>query len=190
MANPPIKIRAYVYNRATVYFVPQRYCDIFSDLYDESGVPIAHPDGVVAGAGDGRAADFSINARFVRVVRKTRADNASWYGRPSNQSRSSRLKAPPPYRALVVSGLPNGYVQVAHWAVGLDKAARLFTIKMLSSAPEPTSNPLCTTVYATMHHPIPLEDLELPPNVQSPRPRDDVYRPVGEKAGGSAIPSY
>jgi hypothetical protein len=38
--------------------VPQRCCDIFSDLYDADGDIIGHPDGGIASQGDGRVPDF------------------------------------------------------------------------------------------------------------------------------------
>ena len=37
VANPPALIAQYEYQGKTVYFVPQRCCDIFSDLYDADG---------------------------------------------------------------------------------------------------------------------------------------------------------
>jgi hypothetical protein len=108
-----------------------------------------------AGAGDGRAADFSINARFVRVVGvvlEAPCGQRELVRAPIESVEIVVLESqPPPYRAFIVSGLPNRCVRFAHWPVGLDKAARLFTIEVLNSAPEPTSNTLCTTVYATMH---------------------------------------
>ena len=58
VANPPLSITQYAYNDQIVYFVPQRCCDIFSDLYDAFGNIIAHPDGGITGGGDGRASDF------------------------------------------------------------------------------------------------------------------------------------
>lgn len=58
VTNPPSSIIRYRYNGATVYYRPARCCDIFSDLYNESGTLICHPDGGIAGNGDGRCSDF------------------------------------------------------------------------------------------------------------------------------------
>src|SRR5438270_1043089 len=56
--NPPAYVASYDYQGKVVYYVPPRCCDIFSDLYDASGRLICHPDGGVAGHGDGRCPDF------------------------------------------------------------------------------------------------------------------------------------
>ena len=58
VSNPPASITRYEYNGQTVYFIPQRCCDIFSDLYDADGLIIGHPDGGITGQGDGRVSDF------------------------------------------------------------------------------------------------------------------------------------
>lgn len=58
VSNPPASITRYEYNGQTVYFIPQRCCDIFSDLYDSDGTIIGHPDGGITGQGDGRVPDF------------------------------------------------------------------------------------------------------------------------------------
>ena len=58
VANPPASVTRYDYKGNTVYFVPQRCCDIFSDLYDAEGNIIGHPDGGITGQGDGRVPDF------------------------------------------------------------------------------------------------------------------------------------
>ncbi|MGA1869918.1 MAG: DUF333 domain-containing protein [bacterium] len=58
VANPPAKIIQYTYNDETVYFVPQKCCDIPSILYDSQGTVICSPDGGFTGRGDGRCPDF------------------------------------------------------------------------------------------------------------------------------------
>ena len=58
VANPPASIIQYEYKGQTVYFLPQRCCDIFSNLYDAEGNIIGHPDGGITGQGDGRTPDF------------------------------------------------------------------------------------------------------------------------------------
>ena len=58
VANPPASITRYEYKGQAVYFLPQRCCDIFSDLYDADGNIIGHPDGGITGQGDRRVSDF------------------------------------------------------------------------------------------------------------------------------------
>jgi hypothetical protein len=58
VTDPPTQIFQYDYNGDTVYYVPPRCCDIYSDLYDIDGVIICHPDGGITGSGDGRCPDF------------------------------------------------------------------------------------------------------------------------------------
>jgi uncharacterized protein DUF6970 len=56
--NAPGYVASYEYRGGIVYYVGPRCCDIFSDLYDASGKLICHPDGGLAGHGDGRCPDF------------------------------------------------------------------------------------------------------------------------------------
>jgi hypothetical protein len=57
-AIPPAYVASYDYRGQVVYYVPPRCCDIFSDLYDATGQLICHPDGGLAGKGDGGCPDF------------------------------------------------------------------------------------------------------------------------------------
>ena len=57
--NPPRSVYSYTYHSKTVYYVPAICCDFFSDLYDNKGLIIGHPDGGFTGKGDGKTADFS-----------------------------------------------------------------------------------------------------------------------------------
>ncbi len=76
LGNPPQSIWQYRYNGAIVYYVPPQCCDQYSDLYDLSGTIIAHPDGGIAGQGDGRCGDFLKNATNpVLVWRDARSRN-------------------------------------------------------------------------------------------------------------------
>lgn len=68
VTNPPSSIVRYRYRGETVYFRPSRCCDVFSDLYDFSGVLICHPDGGITGAGDGSCADFAAARSDGQVV--------------------------------------------------------------------------------------------------------------------------
>jgi Tol biopolymer transport system component len=58
VANPPAYVASYQYAGQVVYYVPPRCCDIFGNLYDAQGQLICHPDGGIAGHGDGRCPDF------------------------------------------------------------------------------------------------------------------------------------
>ena len=160
VANPPLKVSEYVYNGATVYFVPQRCCDIFSDLYNDSGLLIAHPDGGITGMGDGMAPDFSTNAAFVRVVWEDPRGQRELVHAPIESIEVLILESfPAQYRAHVVSGLPNGCSRFDHWTVELDEVARVFTIEVLNSAPKPTADIACAMVYGTIDPSIPLENV-------------------------------
>jgi hypothetical protein len=58
VANPPAYVASYEYSGQVVYYVPPRCCDVFGNLYDGQGQLICHPDGGIAGHGDGRCRDF------------------------------------------------------------------------------------------------------------------------------------
>jgi len=70
-ANPPAYVASYQYRGQIVYYVPPRCCDIFSDLYDGSGTLICHPDGGLAGHGDGRCPDFLSQRRNETILWRT-----------------------------------------------------------------------------------------------------------------------
>ena len=67
VANPPAYVASYEYSGQVVYYVPPRCCDIFGNLYDSAGQLICHPDGGLAGRGDGRCPDF-LNQRTNETV--------------------------------------------------------------------------------------------------------------------------
>ncbi|HNX21957.1 MAG TPA: hypothetical protein PKG88_06295 [Bacteroidales bacterium] len=56
--NPPATIWQYEYNGETVYYIPARCCDFYSELYDQHCNLICHPDGGMSGNGDGICTDF------------------------------------------------------------------------------------------------------------------------------------
>ncbi|MDA0798913.1 MAG: hypothetical protein O2826_02375 [Chloroflexi bacterium] len=160
VANPPVKISEYVYNGATVYFVPQRCCDIFSDLYDGSGLLIAHPDGGITGMGDGKAPDFSTSATFVGVVWEDPRGQRELVRAPIESVEILVIESfPVQYRLHVVSGLPNSGARFDHWNVDLNEAARLFTIEVLNDVPKPTAAVACAMLYGMIDHSIPLENV-------------------------------
>lgn len=58
VANPPIQIYSYTYNKQTVYYVTSKCCDIPSNLYDQNCNRICSPDGGFTGKGDMKCVDF------------------------------------------------------------------------------------------------------------------------------------
>lgn len=68
VTNPPSAIYRYQYKGATVYFRPSRCCDIRSEVYDEAGAVICHPDGGITGDGDRRCTDFFATRAGERLV--------------------------------------------------------------------------------------------------------------------------
>ena len=46
------------YANKTVYYIPPKYADIPSILYDAAGKEICSPDGGLTGKGDGKCSDF------------------------------------------------------------------------------------------------------------------------------------
>ena len=68
VANPPAYIARYEYKGQSVYFLPQRCCDIMGVLYRADGSVACHPDGGLTGTGDGRCADFFRERRNERII--------------------------------------------------------------------------------------------------------------------------
>lgn len=68
VANPPVSITRYEFKGEVVYFVPQRCCDVRSDLYRADGTTLCQPDGGLTGNGDGRCADFFTERRNAQVI--------------------------------------------------------------------------------------------------------------------------
>jgi len=66
--NPPAKIYSYRYKEVTVFFIPQRCCDIMSTLYDENCNIICSPDGGITGNGDGQCLAFFTNRTEEKLV--------------------------------------------------------------------------------------------------------------------------
>jgi hypothetical protein len=67
-ANPPAFIARYDYKGQTMYFLPQRCCDIMSVLYRSDGSVACHPDGGLTGRGDGQCADFFRERRNEQII--------------------------------------------------------------------------------------------------------------------------
>ncbi|NQX30258.1 hypothetical protein HQN85_00860 [Pedobacter boryungensis] len=58
VSNPPASVWQYEYNGQTVYFIPQKCCDLPSLLYDKDCNLICSPDGGFTGKGNGKCKDF------------------------------------------------------------------------------------------------------------------------------------
>jgi len=57
-SHPYITARLTQYQGKIAWYIPSRCCDIPSELYDEAGTLICHPDGGLAGA-DGKCPLFA-----------------------------------------------------------------------------------------------------------------------------------
>ena len=68
VANPPAFVARYEYKGDTVYFVPQRCCDVMSVVYRSDGAVMCHADGGFAGTGDGRCPDFFAERKNERII--------------------------------------------------------------------------------------------------------------------------
>ena len=68
VTSPAESIYRNKYDGQIVYFRPQICCDIFSVLYDYDGNVICHPDGGIAGMGDGRCPDYIDYRRTEELV--------------------------------------------------------------------------------------------------------------------------
>ena len=165
VANPAISIFEYEYKGETVYFVPQRCCDIFSDLYDAGGALIAHPDGGIAGHGDGRASDFFETAKLVRTVWTDHRGEESFKRELTKAPIESVDVAimesfPVQYRVNVVSGLPSGCARFDHWELSVDAAAHAITIDVYNSVPAAGEAIACTMIYGYVEHSIGIDGIE------------------------------
>lgn len=68
VANRPAYVASYNFRGQVVYYVPPRCCDMFGDLYDAEGQLICHPDGGLAGNGDGRCPGFASERTNERII--------------------------------------------------------------------------------------------------------------------------
>jgi len=66
--NPPIRILRYRYKGNVVYYETSPCCDQFTNLYDQRGKLICHPDGGLTGRGDGKCSDFAKNKTEEKLV--------------------------------------------------------------------------------------------------------------------------
>ena len=157
MANPPLSITQYGYQGKTVYFVPQRCCDIFSDLYDADGNIIGHPDGGITGLGDGRATDFFENRIGGRTIWKD--ERVYDHGEVQSPAPIENVEVmimesfPPLYSLRVVSGLPNGCLSYGGYT--LSREGNVTRVEMVNWR-SGDSQIVCDQVYSTVVTTIPL----------------------------------
>ena len=150
-ANPPTYIAQYEYKGQTVYYVPPRCCDIFSDLHDADGNIIGHPDGGITGQGDGRVPDFfdeRTNEQVVWGDKRTGDSGLVEVPAPIESVNVQILESFPPQVVLsVVSGLPNGCVSFAGYNVTREGNTIRVGVTNLTPADPET---VCIQIYGTV----------------------------------------
>jgi hypothetical protein len=69
-SNPPsaTRIDEYSYQGKRVFLITAPCCDRYNVLYDENCVTLCAPSGGYTGKGDGKCADFSATAKFVKLI--------------------------------------------------------------------------------------------------------------------------
>ena len=112
-ANPPLTITRHEYQGQVVYFQTATCCDIFSNLYNEEGELIGHPDGGITGQGDGRAPNFFKEREGEFLVWKDAREPSGGEGVPvlapiDDIELQIAESFPLQYFLSVVSGLPDG----------------------------------------------------------------------------------
>ena len=150
VANPPSSVTEFQFKGQTVYFVPQRCCDVFSDLYDVDGNLIGHPDGGITGRGDGRVPDFFEERTGERLIWKDdRTDDPGTSAVPAPIESVEVLvleSFPQQYNLEVVSGLRNGCVSFDGYRVS--RNGRTVQVEIMNR--EPTGPVVCTMVHSTV----------------------------------------
>ena len=136
VANPPASVTQYNYKSQIVYFVPQRCCDIFSDLYAADGNIIAQPDGGISGQGDGRALDFFEERENERLIwedkRQDAPDSVQVLAPIESVELNIAESFPLQYFLAVVSGLPNSCHTFGGYTVtrnGTDVRVRVLNLR-------------------------------------------------------------
>ena len=157
VADPPASITRYEYNSQTVYFLPQRCCDIFSVLYDTEGSIIGHPDGGITGQGDGRVPDFLEERSSESVIwrdQRTHDPDLVQVLSPIESVEVLIMKSfPPQYSVVVVSGLPNACVSFGGYRLERDgDAIQIAILNWKPADPEVA----CPAVYGTVDTTVPL----------------------------------
>lgn len=68
--NPPAEVHEYTYNGKRAFYFTSNCCDQFNMVFDEKCEYICAPSGGSTGKGDGKCADFSTKAQYVRLIWK------------------------------------------------------------------------------------------------------------------------
>ena len=151
VSSPPSSITSYLYEGQTVYFVPQRCCDIFSDLYDLDGNIIGHPDGGITGQGDGSVPGFFEERTAELVIWEDERTNHPGIAQVLAPIESVEVlileSFPAQYNVSVVLGLPNACVTFDGYF--LDRAPGLVQIQVLNQQPADLEVS-CAQVYSSM----------------------------------------
>ena len=164
VANPPASLTRYEFRGQTVYFLPQRCCDIMSVLYDAQGGIMGHPDGGITGEGDSRVADFFDERASGQTVWQDHREPSP--GSETVQVTAGILRTellilesfPIQYRLLVVSSLPNGCVSFGGYTLARD--GYNFRVTVFNYLPT-DRNVACTADFRTVETSIALSsDLE------------------------------
>ncbi|MCH7705747.1 MAG: hypothetical protein IIB33_01720 [Chloroflexi bacterium] len=157
VADPPASLTRYEYKGQAVYYLPPRCCDMFSDLYDDSGNIIGHPDGGITGQGDGRGPDVLAgreSERFVWKDRRSHDPGLVQVPAPIESVDILTLESfPPQYNLAVASGLPNGCASFAGYYLNRDDTT--IRVDMINWKPA-ASDVACTADYRTVNTTIPL----------------------------------
>ncbi len=157
VANPPAFIAQYEYNGQTVYFLPQRCCDIFSDLYDADGNIIGHPDGGITGQGDGLVPDFFEVRRNETIIwrdQRAYAPDLVQVTAPIESVEVLIMESfPLQYSVIVVSGLPNACVSYGGYR--LERDGNTIRVEMVNWKPSDLQI-ACAEIYRTVETMIPL----------------------------------
>ena len=157
VGNPPASIAQYEYKGRTVFFVPQRCCDIPSTLYDADGNIMGHPDGGITGQGDGRVPDFFEERSNEKVVWEDDRDYD-----PSLVQVSAPIESvdilimesfPVQYSVLAVSGLPNSCATFGGYRIERD--GDMISIEIINWEPA-DPRVACAEVYRVVETTIPL----------------------------------
>ena len=157
VANPPASITQYDYEGRTVYFLPQRCCDIWSVLFDSEGIVIGHPDGGITGEGDGKAPDFFEERKNEALIwADTRGHDPSLVRRLAPiESLDILVKEsfPLQYDLVVASGLPDSCASFAGHDLSREGTTVRVNVWNLRNA---DPNLACAQVYRTVETRIPL----------------------------------
>ncbi len=157
-ANPPLTITRYEYRDQVVYYQTSACCDIFSNLYNEEGELIAHPDGGITGRGDGRLPDFHQEREREFLVWSDARESFDQGAVPvlapiDGLELQIAESFPLQYFLTVISGLPDGCHSFGGYTLTRD--GNRILIKVFNLKPSDTML-MCIQLYGTVETTIPL----------------------------------